>query len=137
MRERKEIIKVGLAAFVDRKLVLVRKKGNRAFILPGGKPESGESHLDALIREVEEELGCSIQSPIYHGRFADKAAELRNTDVVVLLYCGKLVGQPMPRSEIEEIALVDVIGSANVVIAPSIKNHILPYLRTLITSPAK
>jgi hypothetical protein len=38
------------------RLPLVRKRGTRAFMLPGGKREPGESPLQALQRELQEEL---------------------------------------------------------------------------------
>ena len=42
-------------------VLLVRKKGTRAFMQPGGKLQDSESHLDALERELREELSCSVQ----------------------------------------------------------------------------
>lgn len=41
-------------------ILMVRKRGTAAFMLPGGKPEPGESPLDAVIREVDEELGLAV-----------------------------------------------------------------------------
>src|SRR5580700_3230569 len=39
-----------------RRVLLVRKKGTRAFMQPGGKLRESESHLAALERELSEEL---------------------------------------------------------------------------------
>lgn len=41
-------------------LLLVRKRGTSAFMQPGGKIDRGEQPLDALIRELQEELGLVI-----------------------------------------------------------------------------
>lgn len=45
---------VALAVICNNKLLLVQKKD--VWILPGGKPEIGESNMEALIREVSEEI---------------------------------------------------------------------------------
>lgn len=129
MNARAEITKVGLAAVHDGRLLVVRKRGTPSFILPGGKPEIGEDSLSALVRELYEELGCSLAFPAYEGRFADVAADLPNTDVVVVLYSGALQGTPVPQAEIEEMAWIDVVAPIRIQLAPSIINHILPYLR--------
>lgn len=126
---RTEITKVGLATVKGGRLLVVRKRGKPSFILPGGKPEAGEDELSALVRELNEELGCSLACSAYEGRFADAAADLPNTDVVVVLYSGLLDGTPAPRAEIEEMAWVDVVSPGMLRLAPSITNLILPYLR--------
>jgi len=108
---------------------VVRKRGRPSFILPGGKPEAGEPERDALYREIEEELGCSLTGLAFEGRFADNAADLPGTTVVVVLYSGELAGTPAPRAEIEELAWLDLNAPTSLRLAPSITNHILPHLR--------
>ncbi len=43
-----------------RELLMVRKSGTQAFMLPGGKPEPGECARHAIIREVAEELHLEL-----------------------------------------------------------------------------
>ncbi|WP_338372018.1 NUDIX domain-containing protein, partial [Enterococcus faecium] len=52
-------IHVSAAVIVDEagRVLVVRKPGTTLFRQPGGKPESGESPAQTLIREIEEDLG--------------------------------------------------------------------------------
>ena len=124
----KWIHKVGLAAERDGRLLVARKRGSDIFILPGGKPEGDENDLQALSREIHEELDCGIDRPILRGVFTDVAAGASDAVVVVRLYSGDLVGEPRPCSEIEELAWVE-IRKPTLKLAPSIENGILPFLR--------
>jgi ADP-ribose pyrophosphatase YjhB (NUDIX family) len=55
----------------ENKLLLVKKKST--WILPGGKPEIGESDLECLCREIDEELsGTKIKNVHYYGQFEGK-----------------------------------------------------------------
>lgn len=125
----KWIEKVGLAAFDGERLLVVRKRGGSLFILPGGKPEGEEGDLAALSRELDEELGCSVSSPSLSGVFTDRAAGISDAVVVVRLYQGDLVGDPVPQAEIEELAWLDIRKSNSLPLAPSIINGILPHLK--------
>src|ERR1700686_5285370 len=53
----KKIIRIVAALVQDetRRVLLVRKKGTRAFMQPGGKLHDAEPHLAALQRELAEE----------------------------------------------------------------------------------
>lgn len=53
-----------------------RKRGTTSFMFPGGKPELGESAIDAAVREVSEELGVSLDPALLRlvGTFTAPAA---------------------------------------------------------------
>ena len=122
------IEKIGLAAVVEGRLLVVRKRGSSLFILPGGKPESGETELQALTRELDEELGCGLNRPVLQGVFKNVAAGQDNAVVVVRLYSGELVGDPTPQAEIEQAFWLDLRRPATLLLAASIKIGIIPYL---------
>jgi len=130
MSPHREIIKIGLAVTDGSRLLLVRKRGGRSYILPGGKPEQGEDDFQALEREVEEELGCRIDSLSvqYLGAFSDVAADLENTVVTVRLYAARLIGLPAPTSEIEQLEWFAPEMQRYMVLAPSLQNKIVPFL---------
>jgi 8-oxo-dGTP diphosphatase len=102
MPTHREIVKIGLAVTDADRLLVVRKKGGSRYILPGGKPEPGESDLEALAREIEEELGCHLDSTtiVFLGSFSDAAADMENTTVTVRLYAAQLVVTSYLRAEL-------------------------------------
>jgi 8-oxo-dGTP diphosphatase len=126
----RDILKIGLAVTSADGLLVVRKRGGESYILPGGKPEAGENDHDALVREIEEELGCQIEPDTlrFLGSFSDSAADLEDTTVTVRLYSAVLVGRPSPHAEIERLDWFHPDKSADLSLAPSLQNHIIPFL---------
>ena len=126
----REILKIGLAVTDAGRLLVVKKKGTSSYILPGGKPEEGESDLQALAREIEEELGCQLNPATiaFLGCFSDTAAEMANTRVTVRLYGAQLLGDPSPRSEIETLKWFCPVAENGNSLAPSLQNQIVPFL---------
>jgi 8-oxo-dGTP pyrophosphatase MutT (NUDIX family) len=124
------ITKIGLAVVEDNRLLLVRKRHTRFYILPGGKPEHDEDDVTALIREVYEELGCSInrENLVFLGSFSDDAAGMTGVTVTVKLYAGTLTGIPSPSSEIEQLLWFRPEDRTQLALAPSLSNSIVPYL---------
>lgn len=70
-------------------LLMVRKEGTTSFMLPGGKPETGESAEATIIREIHEELGLTLEagrlSPL--GTFAADAANEADHRVIGDVFC--------------------------------------------------
>ena len=68
-----KIIRIAAAVLIgpDGRTLLVRKRGTRAFMQPGGKIEAHEQPVNALARELEEELALNIDpaSATYLGHF--------------------------------------------------------------------
>jgi 8-oxo-dGTP diphosphatase len=126
----RDITKIGLAIMDGDRVLLVKKRGSNFLILPGGKPEKSETDLQALSRELEEELGCHLISDqlTFLGTFSDEAAGMPGVNVTIRLYAGSVVGTPIPHAEIESIVWWVATEQHNSVLAPSLKNSILPFL---------
>lgn len=122
-----KIIKYGLLVIKDRRFLINRKKGTKLFLMPGGKPEFGESIEDCLIREIKEEHGCDLvkESIDFFGEFEDMAANELDTIIQMKVYSGKIIGEPRADSEIEEQRWFGH-GDNKDILSHIIKNKILP-----------
>lgn len=105
-----EKIILAAAMLVDHsgRLLSVRKKTSRYFMMPGGKIEPNENQQEALIRELEEELGLkvAVQELHYLGNHKAVAVNEKNTVVHAAIYLLRIsdASEIRPQSEIEEIA---------------------------------
>ena len=68
--DRKHLEVVAAILIDDCKIFIARRKGNDEFAnlfeFPGGKIEKGETHLEALKRELNEELSLEIEKEKYY-----------------------------------------------------------------------
>jgi 8-oxo-dGTP diphosphatase len=128
----REITKIGLAVMDGDRVLLVKKKGSEFLILPGGKPEKDETDVQTLSRELEEELGCRLDSDqlTFLGTFSDEAAGMPGVRVTIRLYVGSVVGTPIPHAEIDAVVWWTPSEHHHSLLAPSLKNSILPFLNS-------
>jgi 8-oxo-dGTP pyrophosphatase MutT (NUDIX family) len=92
---------------VDGRVLCARSRGNEAFYVPGGKRDAGESDLDALAREIREELSVDIvrAAATHYGTFEAQAhGKADGVRVRTTCYRAPFGGVLTPASEIEEIA---------------------------------
>ena len=110
MEENVDIYKAAGILIKDRKFLIVRSKGKKFFMSPGGKIESGETARGALVRELREELQIEVnESDLSEfGTFDALATGMENSllrmDVFMV---EKWHGEIVPASEIDEILWVD------------------------------
>ncbi len=105
-------------------------KGKEHWIMPGGKIEEGETPEDALVREIEEELGCQLdkESLEHFTDYRGPAAGHPGMMVHIKLYGGIMSGTPTPNSEIEKIGWLSKEDAENPVASETIRVHIIPHL---------
>lgn len=104
------IDKLAWLHIVDRKFLMLRSHGKDMFYFPGGKREDGESDLEALSRELREELGITLDraSARLYGIFQARAhGQSDQADVKLTLYEGDWSGALQPQSEIAEMSWFD------------------------------
>ncbi|MBD8705386.1 NUDIX domain-containing protein [Pseudomonas sp. CFBP 13711] len=126
-------IAAALLTRADGKTLLVRKRGTEAFMQPGGKIDAGESALDALARELNEELGLVIapEQTRFLGEFSAVAANEPGFEVNCQLYGVQVENPVNPAAEIEEAIWVDGRDIDQLHLAPLTRDSILPLYRSL------
>jgi 8-oxo-dGTP diphosphatase len=114
------VIRVAAAVVLDAggRMLVVRKRGTAMFMQPGGKLMAGESALDAIRREVAEELGVAAVSVRSLGRHVAEAANEPGHTVEADVFDVELAGEPRAAAEIDEIAWVDPANPGDIPLAP-------------------
>jgi 8-oxo-dGTP pyrophosphatase MutT (NUDIX family) len=115
----------------DGRTLLVRKRGTRAFMQPGGKIEPHEQPVQALAREQEEELGLLIEpeQARYLGPFSAPAANEPGFVVQAEVFLLNIDATVLPAAEIEEVRWIDPAGDGGLQLAPLTGEVILPFYR--------
>ncbi|TKT80211.1 NUDIX domain-containing protein [Aquamicrobium sp. LC103] len=128
-------IVIAAAILIDpeERTLLVRKRGTSAFMQPGGKIDPGEAPLEALRRELREEIAVELdEEPVSLGVFSAEAANEAGSRVVAHLFGARLEAAVRPAAEIEEAVWVAVDEAlANMPLAPLTRFHCLPAVGTV------
>ena len=114
-------------------MLMVRKRGTAAFMLPGGKPGAGEPAVEVLDREIQEELDCGLDRVGCRslGTFRARAANEPGFTVEAELFAVSLRGEPKPSGEIDAMLWVDPDGELPSPMAHLAREHALPQARLL------
>ena len=135
-----KIIRSAAAVLIgpDGRTLLVRKRGTRAFMQPGGKIEAHEQPVNALARELEEELALNIDpaSATYLGHFSAPAVNEPGFEVQAELFLLHIQQSVSPAAEIEEVQWIDPCGDGGLELAPLTRDLILPFYRDSVLTSA-
>ncbi|MEZ7754349.1 NUDIX domain-containing protein [Microbacterium paraoxydans] len=124
-------IHVSAAVIVDaeRRVLVVRKHGTTRFMQPGGKPEPGESPVETLIRELQEELGLELAESDLRplGRFVSAAANEPGHRVVADAFATSVDPATVQvQAELAELRWITPDDAAALPLAPLSVEHLLP-----------
>ncbi|WP_300630571.1 NUDIX domain-containing protein [Pseudomonas sp.] len=133
-------IRIAAAVLIDSagQTLLVRKRGTQAFMQPGGKIDAGEQPVQALARELYEELNMRIEpgDAVYLGSFSAPAANEPGFTVHAEMFQLHIDRPVAPAAEIEEVCWIDPTGDGGLVLAPLTRDQILPFYRASLTTTA-
>lgn len=114
-------------------LLLVRKRGTVTFMQPGGKFEPGETGEEALLRELQEELGFLLEPRDleYVGRFSAAAANEAGHLVDCDVHFTVVESEGVAAAEIEELIWIDPASMDDHRVAPLTSHVMRPYILTM------
>ncbi len=134
-------IRIAAAIIMDEqdRMLLVRKRGTPFFMQPGGKIESTESSVTALMRELSEELQIHIAKEDTHfvGQLTDVAANEPGCTLIAEIFLVRAYAGPLaPAAEIEEIEWYHPAKDTPLMLAPLTGKQIIPLMLEGVTRPA-
>lgn len=132
-------IHIAAALLIDPagRTLLVRKRGTQVFMQPGGKIDAGETPVQALVRELHEELGVRVdpEQAVHLGRFSAPAANEPGFEVQAELFRVECAEAVSPAAEIEEVHWLAADQAPALALAPLTRDLILPLWREGLSAP--
>lgn len=121
-------VAAGIITDSEGRTLLVRKAGTSAFMQAGGKIEPGESALDALSRELREEIGLELDPDRteYLGSYRAVAAHEPDTVIRAEVFALVTSTPVMASGEIEELVWIEDPVSHGLELAELTRETILP-----------
>lgn len=126
-------VAAGIVLNDQHQLLLVRKRNTSCFMQVGGKLEPNELPEHTIIREIEEEIGCTAQIQHYLGRFETPAANEPDHLLVSYVYHVTLDRNPEVQAEIAEMKWVG-LDDAETALAPLTSEIVMPWIKQYLAS---
>jgi 8-oxo-dGTP diphosphatase len=108
-------------------LVVSKQAAPELYYLPGGKPEPGERPIEALARELGEELGVSPLEPRFLADIESVAA-LEGIPMRMTVYATGIDRDPHPAAELAGMRWTSG-PHRDIQLAPAVEHHVMPLLR--------
>ncbi|WLP90620.1 NUDIX domain-containing protein [Gordonia sp. NB41Y] len=133
MSKSDKVIRVSAVVFCtdDGELLTVRKTGSTRFMLPGGKPEPGESPRQTAARECAEEIGVVLgpddltELGVFRAPAANEAGHL----VEAVVFRHDVLPVDRPTAEIAELRWMRIDRlDPDVSLAPLLAERVIPLL---------
>lgn len=126
-----DIHKAGGVILKDRHFLVTRSVGKDIFIAPGGKLENGETSIDALVREMREEVKVEINTTnletlgTFFAEAAGQESRMLQMDVFII---HSFNGEIIPSSEVEEIRWINT-KTNDISIGSIFEHDVMPLLK--------
>ncbi len=128
-----DIQKAGAVIIRDRKFLVTRSIGKDFFIAPGGKLENNETPIEALARELLEEIQIEIDTSTVE-RLGTFYAEATGKDGLMLeMFVYKVdnfKGAPTASSEVEELRWINT-QTSDISIGSIFEHDVMPLLEEM------
>lgn len=138
MKRESNYFHLAAAMIIDHnnRLLLVRKRNTVKFMLPGGKIDTGETAIEALTRELKEEIALEISKndATFIETYDAVAANEPNFRIQSQLFHLKLPKNCSitPQAEIEELIWIEPNSIPKLQYAPLVEEKIFPLWQTHI-----
>lgn len=128
-----DIYKAAGILIKNRKLLIEKSENKEFFIAPGGSIEKGETPEKALVRELFEEFGITVEERDIEefGNFHAKAAgQEENVVHMNVFIVKKWNGEPSPHAEVREIMWVTSDLPKEIKIGSIFEHEVIPRLKS-------